>query len=75
MYKNQISLATDYGYHPSTISRMVAEMKGSGRYPANAIIGERKRRRVLVEAFEDYLVNMEMLKHPNMKKYVKPYKK
>jgi len=53
---------------------MVAEMRQTGRYPPNSIIGERKRRRVKVEAFEDFLINRELLRSPTMKKHIKPYK-
>lgn len=74
MYANQTQLASQFGFHPNTICKMVAEMRQTGRYPPNSIIGERKRRRVKVEAFEDFLINRELLRSPIMKKHVKPYK-
>jgi hypothetical protein len=48
-------------------------MMEANRYPASAVIGDTCRR-VDSEAFQDYMENRSLLKHPNMKRYVKPYK-
>jgi hypothetical protein len=49
-------------------------MIASKRYPASAIIGDTCRR-VDADAIQDYMENRSFLRHPNMRKYVKPYKK
>jgi hypothetical protein len=74
MYAKASELESSYSISRSTVYRILKEMQESNRYPPNAIIGVGKRKRISVEAFQDYYMNMEWLRHPNMKKYVKPYR-
>lgn len=73
-YKKISDLVDAYGISRDTCYRLVREIQASGRYPPYAVIGERSLRRVDERAFQDYYANMTWLRHPNMKKYVKPYK-
>jgi hypothetical protein len=52
---------------------MIKEMQQSKRYPAAAIVGGTCKR-INGDAFQDFIENREALKHPNMRKYLKPYK-
>ncbi len=74
MYAKTSDLASSYSISRSTVYRILKEMQESNRYPPNAIIGVGKRKRISVEAYQDYYTNMEWLRHPNMKKFVKPYR-
>jgi hypothetical protein len=74
VYVKTSDLASSYSISRSTVYRILKEMQESSRYPPNAIIGVGKRKRISVEAFQDYYTNMEWLRHPNMKKFVKPYR-
>ena len=74
MYAKTADLASQYSINRSTVYLIIKEMQASNRYPRSAIIGEGKRRRIDQDAFQDYYENMDWLRHPNMKKYVKPYK-
>ena len=75
MYKKTGDLMTEYSISRATTYRIIKEMQSLGRYPASAIIGDSRRRRVDEDAFRDYWENMEQLRHPNMRKYVKPFRK
>ena len=74
MYLKSKEIQTKYKIGHSTVSRIIQEMIESNRYPASAIVGDTCRR-IDSEAFQDYMENRSFLKHPNMRKYVKPYKK
>lgn len=74
MYARPRDLATEYSIARSTVSKLIQEMQACKRYPASAIIGGTCRR-VDADAFQDYMENREMLKHPNMRKYVPAYRK
>lgn len=74
MYLKSKEIQEKYKIGHSTVSRIIYEMIDSKRYPASAIIGDTCRR-VDADAFQDYMENRTFLKHPNMRKYVKPYKK
>jgi DNA-binding transcriptional regulator GbsR (MarR family) len=73
MYLKAKDIMEKYQIGRSTVSKIIAEMLEANRYPASAIIGDTCRR-VDSEAFQDYMENRSLLKHPNMKRYVKPYK-
>lgn len=74
MYLKTSEIVTKYKVSRSTVSNLIAEMLASKRYPASAIIGDTCRR-VDADAIQDYMENRTFLRHPNMRKYVKPYKK
>ena len=74
MYLKTSEIVTKYKVSRSTVSNLIAEMLASKRYPASAIIGDTCRR-VDADAIQDYMENRSFLRHPNMRKYVKPYKK
>lgn len=74
MYLKSKQLQETYNIGRSTVSRIISEMEKSERYPKNAIIGGTCRR-VDSEAFQDYMENRELLKHPTMKKYVEPFRR
>jgi predicted phage tail protein len=57
----------------STVSKILSEMIASERYPSSAVVGG-SCIRVDSEAFQDYMENRSLLKHPNMQKYIKPYR-
>lgn len=63
-----------YSISRSQVTKIMKEMIDSGRYPPNAIIGGPRCKRINPKCFADYFENMEWLRHPNMRKYVKPYK-
>lgn len=73
MYLRIKDLMENYSLSRKTVSNMLTEMLNSNRYPASAIVGG-SCRRVDADAFQDFMENREMLKHPNMKKYLRPYK-
>lgn len=62
-----------YSISRSQVSKIMQEMLESKRYPKDAIIGDKRCRRIDKDCFQDYFENMDWLRHPNMKKYVKPY--
>ncbi len=72
MYLKSKELMEKYQIGRSTVSKIITEMLEANRYPASAIIGDTCRR-VDSEAFQDYMENRSLLKHPNMKKYVSPF--
>ena len=72
-YKRIKDLMAEYALSRSMVTKMMEEMVASGRYPPSAIIGDRYCKRIDERAFQDYFENMKWLRHPNMKKYVKPY--
>ena len=74
MYLRIKDLMENYSLSRKTVSNMLTEMVSSNRYPASAIVGGTCRR-VDADAFQDFMENREMLKHPNMRKYLKPYRK
>jgi hypothetical protein len=74
MYLKTSEITEKYKVSRSTVSNLIAEMIASKRYPASAIIGDTCRR-VDADAIQDYMENRSFLRHPNMRKYVKPYKK
>ena len=74
MYLKTSEIVTKYKISRSTVRNLIAEMLASKRYPASAIIGDTCRR-VDADAIQDYMENRSFLRHPNMRKYVKPYKK
>ena len=74
MYLKSSDIREKYNIGRNTVSRLINEMIESKRYPASAIIGGTCRR-VDSDAIQDYMENRSFLKHPNMRKYVKPYKK
>jgi hypothetical protein len=74
MYLKTSEIVTKYKVSRSTVSNLITEMIASKRYPASAIIGDTCRR-VDADAIQDYMENRSFLRHPNMRKYVKPYKK
>lgn len=74
MYLRIKDLMENYSLSRKTVSNMLTEMISSNRYPASAIVGGTCRR-VDADAFQDFMENRDMLKHPNMRKYLKPYKK
>lgn len=63
-----------YSISRSMVNKIIEEMIESKRYPSAAIIGTNYCRRIDANAFQDYFENMSWLRHPNMKKYVKPYR-
>lgn len=73
MYLKATDIIEKYKVSRSTVSNLISEMIESKRYPASAIIGDTCRR-VDSDAIQDYMENRAFLKHPNMRKYVKPYK-
>lgn len=73
MYYKIKEIMDKYKISRSTACRMIKEMQQSKRYPAAAIIGGTCKR-INGDAFQDFMENREALKHPNMKKYLKPYK-
>lgn len=74
MYLKIKDIMETYQLSRSTVSNMLTEMLDCKRYPASAIVGGTCRR-VDADAFQDYMENRKQLKHPNMRKYVKPYAK
>lgn len=73
MYLKTKDIMGKYQIGRSTVSKIISEMIATERYPASAIIGDTCRR-VDSVAFQDYMENRSLLKHPNMRKYVKPFK-
>lgn len=73
MYLKVVEIMEKYNISRSTACRILHEMQQLNRYPKSAIIGGRCCR-IEGEAFQDYMENRQQLKHPSMKKYVKPYK-
>ena len=73
MYLKSKQIAEMYSISRSTLTRMVQEMQESKRYPASAIVGDTCRR-IDAAAFQDFMENRAMLRHPNMRRYLKPYK-
>ena len=73
MYLKSKQIAEKYSLSRSTLTRMVQEMQDSKRYPASAIVGDTCRR-IDAAAFQDFMENRAMLCHPNMRRYLKPYK-
>lgn len=73
MYLKAKDIMEKYQIGRSTVSKIIAEMMEANRYPASAVIGDTCRR-VDSEAFQDYMENRSLLKHPNMQKYIKPYR-
>lgn len=74
MYLRIKDLMQNYSLSRKTVGNMLTEMLESKRYPNSAIVGGTCRR-VDADAFQDFMENRDMLKHPNMRKYLKPYKK
>jgi hypothetical protein len=74
MYKRIKDLMVEYSLSRRTVGNMLVEMTESKRYPTSAIVGGTCRR-VDADAFQDFMENRDMLKHPNMRKYLKPYRK
>ena len=75
MYLKPKEIMERYSISRSMVNKMKDEMLQSGRYPKNAIIGAPRCWRIDEDAFQDYFENLEYLRHPNMRKYVKPYRK
>ena len=73
MYKKAKDLMDEYQIGRSTVHNILQEMQDLKRYPASAIVGGTCKR-VDADAFQDYMQFREQLKHPNMKKYLRPYK-
>ena len=73
MYLRSKDIMEKYQIARSTVSKIIAEMMETDRYPSSAIIGDTCRR-VDSEAIQDYMENRSLLRHPNMKRYVAPYK-
>lgn len=73
MYLKSKQIAEKYSLSRSTLRRMLQEMTDSKRYPASAIVGDTCRR-IDAAAFQDFMENRAMLRHPNMRRYLKPYK-
>ena len=74
MYLRIKDLMENYSLSRKTVSNMLTEMVDSKRYPASVIVGGTCRR-VDADAFQDFMENRDMLKHPNMRKYLKPYRR
>lgn len=72
MYYKTKDIVEKYNISRSMAGKLIQEMKSLKRYPASAIIGGTCRR-IDADAFQDYMENREMLRHPNMQKYVKAY--
>ena len=60
MYLKSTELMDRYQISRSTVYRILKEMQESNRYPPNAIIGVGKRKRISVEAFQDYYTEYGM---------------
>lgn len=75
MYLKTKEIAEQYSISRSTVYRIIEEMQALGRYPRDAIIGARKMRRIDEDALRDYMINIDQLRHPTMRRYVKPYRK
>lgn len=73
MYLKIKDIMQKYKISRTTANRIINEMQQAKRYPASAIIGGTCRR-IDAAAFQDYMENREQLKHPNMRKYLKPYR-
>lgn len=73
MYLKTKDIMQKYNISRATASRIIQEMQQAKRYPANAIIGGTCRR-IDADAIQDFMENREQLKHPNMRKYLKPYR-
>lgn len=73
-YWRAVDFKEKYKISISMVNKIIREMQDSKRYPKSAIIGEKRFRRVDPDAFQDYMENLEYLRHPTMKRYVKPYK-
>ena len=81
MYLKIIDIMNKYQISRTSVNTMIAEMQDckSGkhlkkRYPASAVIGIKRMRRIDSDCFQDYFENLERLRHPNMRKYVDDYK-
>lgn len=74
MYKRAKDLMDEYQIGRSTVHNILQEMQDLKRYPASAIVGGTCKR-VDADAFQDYMENRDLLKHPNMRKYVPEYRK
>lgn len=74
-YVKTIDLASKYSYSRSTIYALVKEMEASDRYPKDAIIGSGRMRRVDADAFQDFMENLTLIRHPNMRRTLRPYKR
>ena len=73
-YKSPKDLMTEYSISRSTVSNIIKEMLKSSRYPPNTFI-KGSITRVNADAFQDYMNHRELLKHPNMRRYVPAYQK
>lgn len=74
MYLRIKDIMAQYSLSRSMVNKILVEMAEIKRYPKSAIIGANRCRRIDQDAFQDYFENMEWLRHPNMRKFVKPYK-
>lgn len=74
MYLRPKDLMAKYSISRSMVNKIIDEMIALKRYPSSAIIGASRCRRIDQDAFQDYFENMEWLRHPNMRRFVKPYK-
>ncbi len=74
MYKKVKDLMAEYSISRSTVRLLLSEMEEANRYPNSAIIGG-SCIRVDADCFQDYMENRRELKHPTMKKYVKPFRR
>lgn len=74
-YKKIADLGRDYSFSSSTMYRLVKEMTDSGRYPKAAVVGSGRMRRVDSDAFQDFVINRDQLRHPTMRKRLGPYRK
>lgn len=81
MYLKIIDIMNKYQISRTSVNTMIAEMQDckSGkhlkkRYPASAVIGIKRMRRIDSDCFQDYFENLERLRHPNMRKYVEDFR-
>ena len=73
MYLKSKDIMEKYQIARSTVSKILSEMIASERYPSSAVVGG-SCIRVDSEAFQDYMEKRNLLKHPNMRKYVEPFR-
>ena len=73
MYVRIKDLMEKYTLSRRMVETILKEMKELNRYPKGFIVGARRCYRIDEDAFHDYFENMTWLRHPNMRKFVKPY--
>lgn len=74
-YLKIADLGKQYDFSSSTMYRLVREMVECGRYPNDTVIGIGKMRRVDPDAFKDFVINLQLIRHPTMRKMLGPYKR